>query len=166
MKKKTIIIIVVAVVAVFIFIAVAVVGVGFFVARKVAMQKAGITDMHIDKQDGGKIEFKGGQVEVGKAAEWPKDMPSEVPVFSNGKIKVVTKSEIKNKKGWNVVLEGITSEAAEKYKADLKNNSWNIMQTMSSAQGGSIMAEKDKLQLFMVFDNEKHNASLGVNEKD
>lgn len=54
----------------------------------------------------------------------------------------------------------------EKYKEELKNNGWNIQQTMSTGQGGSIMAEKETLHLFMIFDNEKHTVSFGVNEKD
>lgn len=166
MQKKTIIIIVVAVVAVFFFIAAAIVGVGFFVARRVQKQ-AGITDMHIDKQ-GGKVEFKGGQMEFGKAAEWPTDMPSAVPKFTYGKIKIVTKSEVQNKKGWTVIFEEITTaDSGEKYKEELKNSGWAIHATTKvSGQGESIMADKDKLQLFLFIDADKHTASLSLNEKD
>jgi hypothetical protein len=165
MKKKTIIIIIVAVVAVFFFIAVAVVGVGFFVARKV-QRETGITDMHLNKQGSGTIEFKGGKMELGKAATWPADMPSEVPKITYGKVVAVTKSEINNKKGWNIVLEGFDSNAAEKYKAELKNNGWNVMQTTNSTEGGSIMADTKTLQFFMMYTNEKQTASFSVNEKD
>ncbi|MCX7919736.1 MAG: hypothetical protein N3A72_09075 [bacterium] len=115
MQKKTIIIIVVAVVAAFFFIAVAIFGIRFFLAYKVN-KEAGITDMHtlVDKQgSGGKIELKDGQIEVGKAAQWPADIPSDVPEFTYGKVKVVTKSEMKNKKGWNVLLENVSADALE-----------------------------------------------------
>lgn len=72
--------------------------------RKAAMKKAGITDMQIGKE-GGKIEFKNGQMEIGKTAEWPSDMPSDVPQFTYGKVKVVTKTEIQNKKDGTLFLK-------------------------------------------------------------
>lgn len=164
MQKKTIIIIVVAIVAVFFIVMVAGVVVGYYIVHK-AIQKESITDKHLDKQDG-KIEFNGGKIEVGKAAEWPADMPSDVPKFTYGKVKMVTKSEVENKKAWNVILEDISADAAEKYKEDLKNSGWGIKATTTvSGQGGSIMAEQDKLQLFIMIDSDKHTASIGVNEK-
>lgn len=166
MKKKTIIIIIVSVVAFIFILMVAVAGIGFFIAKRV-QQKVGITNMHIDKQGSGKIEFQGGQIELGKTATWPTDMPSDVPEFTYGKVKMVTKSEVENKKGWNILLEEVTADAPEKYKADLKNSGWSIKATTTvSDQGGSIMAEQDKLQLFIFIDSEKHTASIGVNEKN
>ena len=123
--------------------------------------------MQIDKQ-GGKIELKNGAtVEFGESAKWPEDMPAEVPQFTYGKVKTVTKTEVQNRKGWNVILEEVTADAAEKYKTDLKNSGWAIHATTTVAgQGGSLMTEKERLQLFLMFDSEQKTVSFAVNEKE
>lgn len=170
MKKNTIIIIVVAVVAVIFFLVVAIAGIGFILAHRM-QQRAGITDMHIDKQ-GGRIEFKGSdktggqvQMEVGKTAKWPEEIPSEVPEFTYGKLNVVSTTNVKDKKTWTLIYESSAAGALEKYKQDLTNKGWSIQNTMQMGEGGSIQAEKDKLQVFIMVELPKGNASLTIAEK-
>ena len=118
----------------------------------------------VDIQEGKvKIKTEEGESEVSTGEkEWPKDLPESVPQFTMGKVRGVTRSDAQGNKSWNVILEEVEAGAVEKYTAALKSKEWQIMQTMTTGEGGMTQAMKNNVVIIAMFDEKGKSASISV----
>lgn len=100
----------------------------------------------------------------GLTAEWPDDMPGEVPEFTWGNI--VASSKGKNpatdQDVWTVTFDSMDEDASEKYKQDLESNGWSIDSYSDVGDLIMIGASYDGLELEVFFKTTLDNGSLSV----
>ncbi|MCX6180113.1 MAG: hypothetical protein NT163_12265 [Chlorobiales bacterium] len=125
------------------------------------------TGKKVDIKSGGQnitIESEGKKIEIqGNSAVWPTDMPTEVPKFSYGKIKAVTRSTMPEGKSWTVVCENVMGNIVKDYESNLKSCGFKTVATIvTSDQGesGSVSGTKDKLNVALIIGS--GSASLSV----
>jgi hypothetical protein len=110
------------------------------------------------------IQSEGQKIEIrGSSGVWPADMPADVPKFSWGQIKAVTRSETPEGKSWSVVCENVHGNIVKDFESQLKNNGFkNISTIVTSGQGegGVVSGEKEKLKVVLMIGS--GTASLSV----
>ena len=110
------------------------------------------------------IQSEGQKIEIqGNNGVWPTDMPADVPKFSWGKIKAVTRSETPEARNWNVVFESVAGNIVNEFESQLKSKGFqNISTVVTSGEGvgGVVSAEKEKLKVVLMTGN--GTASLSV----
>ncbi len=128
----------------------------------------------IEQAAGGnaKVDLDKGNIEVTTdegtfktgSNEWPKQIPSDVPRFTEGEIISVVESTTEDQgQGVFVGIENAGLDAADKYKSELEKAGWTI--SISSKTPESVMygAQKDKRMVTVSFAiNEGKLASGGV----
>lgn len=148
---------------------------GYFVSRYVA-QKAGerltegflgaATGGNVDINSGGEgvsIENDKGSLSLGQSAQWPSDMPSNVPEFSYGKPIMSTKVA---DGGWSVLYENVSEDAKDKYVSDLSSKGWIDDSGAIDAGSSQIIQMTDgTYNLIIVFDETSKGATLTVSPK-
>jgi hypothetical protein len=112
-----------------------------------------------------RIQTKDGTGEVNVTTDWPQDMPGDVPRFSMGKVKAVTRSDAGGTKNWNVVIEEAQEGALAKYADDLKAQDWKIMTTTTAGNAASVMATKKNLTAVVVFQTDRKTGAININQK-
>jgi hypothetical protein len=112
-----------------------------------------------------RVQTKEGTQEFNVTSNWPQDMPGDVPRFTMGKVKAVTRSDAGGTKNWNVVIEEAQEGALAKYADDLKANNWKIMATTSVGSGGSVMATKNSLTAVVAFQTDKRTGAINISQK-
>ncbi|NTW82256.1 MAG: hypothetical protein HGB36_02675 [Chlorobiaceae bacterium] len=139
-------------------------------AGEVIMEKAieQSTGNKVDIRSGGQnvtIESEGRKIEIQSnlSGTWPDDIPGDVPKFTYGKIKAVTRSDTPEGKSWSVVCENVPGNIIKNYETALKSSGFKtILTTVTSdeGEGGTVTGEKDKLNVALMTGN--GNASLSV----
>lgn len=110
------------------------------------------------------IESSAGRMEInGKATSWPDEIPRDVPEFKYGKITAVTTSNMDGSKSWSIVYEKVEEGFLDKYDAQLKEKGFETVITKVGEKGGSITAESDKYNVFLM--GGEGNMSLAVTVK-
>ncbi len=110
------------------------------------------------QSEGQKIEIQGNTSGV-----WPADMPADVPKFSWGKIKAVTRAETPEGKNWSVVCENVSGNIVKDFESQLKSKGFkNVSTIVTSGEGagGVVSGEKEKLKVVLMTGN--GSASLSV----
>ncbi|HRK83300.1 MAG TPA: hypothetical protein PLZ12_17790 [Saprospiraceae bacterium] len=127
------------------------------------------TDSDVDiKQDGKKISIKTDEGDVninfGGDADWPADMPKDVPKWTLGKIKGNTTAKAPEADTWTVYLENVNIGQIEAYEAELKKAGFKTA-IFKMDDGGSVSGEKGKLQVacFMAGSDAALTASVRKN---
>jgi len=125
------------------------------------------TGKKVDIKSGGQnftIESEGKKIEIqASTSVWPVDMPPEVPKFSYGKVKAVTRSTMPEGKSWVVVFENAQGNIVKDYESKLKSNGFKTVATIVTSdqgEGGSISGTKDKLNVTLIIGS--GSASLSV----
>jgi hypothetical protein len=125
------------------------------------------TGNKIDVKSGGEnitIESEGQKIQIqGKGGAWPEDMPAEVPKFSWGKIKAVTRSETPEGKSWVVVCENVPGNIVKDYESVLKSSGFQTVSTIVTSEegeGGTVSGSKEKLKIILMTGS--GSASLSV----
>lgn len=126
------------------------------------------TGKKVDINAGGEnitIESDGQKIEIqGKGGVWPADIPSDVPHFSWGKIKAVTRMDTPEGKSWSVVCENVPGNIIKEYESKLKSNGFQTVSTIvtsdSEGEGGSVSGTREKLNVMLMTGN--GSASLSV----
>ncbi len=114
----------------------------------------------------GKAVFETGEgkMEVdSEAKSWPDDIPDDVPEFTFGKVKGVTTSTMNDTKTWNVMYEEVQDGFIDQYDALLKEKGFETVIMKMGDKGGSIQAENDKYNVFLMGGEE--TLSVGVSLK-
>ena len=112
-----------------------------------------------------RVQTKEGTQEFNMTSNWPQDMPGDVPRFTMGKVKAVTRSDAGGTKNWNVVIEEAQEGAIAKYADDLKANNWKIMATTNVGSGGTVMATKNSLTAVIAFQTDKKTGAINISQK-
>lgn len=134
------------------------------VAEKVIEQSTG---KKVDIKSGGQnitIESEGKKIEFqGNSGVWPADMPADVPKFSYGKIKAVTRAQMPEGQSWTVVCESVPGNIVKDYEGKLKSSGFKTVSTIltsDNTEGGSVSGTKEKLNVTIITGN--GTASLSV----
>lgn len=102
------------------------------------------------EQEGKKISIKTDEGDVninyGGDAEWPANMPKDVPKWTLGKIKGTTTAVSPEADTWTVYLENVNIGQIEAYEAELKKAGFKTA-IFKMDDGGSVSGEKGKLQV-------------------
>jgi hypothetical protein len=129
-----------------------------------AMKHGGVKDADVDLKNGTfsyKTDEGEGQISF-EESEWPGDLPEGVPRFSMCTVKGVTRSERDGKKGWNIIVEKVEDGAVGKYAEQLKDEGWNIVSQMTTAEGAMVQATKDDLLLIGMFNTQEKGGGISI----
>ncbi|HEX3010455.1 MAG TPA: hypothetical protein VHQ70_00270 [Syntrophomonadaceae bacterium] len=122
-------------------------------AAENAIEKASGGNAKVDLDNKGNVEIKTdeGTLKAG-SNEWPKQLPSDVPRFKDGKItSVVENSANEEGKGIFIGIENAGLDAADKYKNELQNAGWSISSSASSPEMVMFGAQKDNREITVSF---------------
>jgi hypothetical protein len=115
------------------------------------------TGEKVDFKSGGQnitIESEGKKIEIqGNSGVWPADMPADVPQFSYGKIKAVTRSTMPEGQSWTVACESVPGNIIKDYEGKLKGKGFKTVSTIMSSdngEGGSVSGSKEKLNITLI----------------
>lgn len=114
-------------------------------AAEKAIEQASGGEAKVDLDNKGNVEIttEEGSLKTG-SAEWPDQIPSDVPRFTDGEIiSVVESSTNEQGKGIFVGIENASIEAAENYKSELEKNGWTINMTSNTPESVMFAAEKN-----------------------
>lgn len=114
-------------------------------AAEKAIEQASGGKAKVDLDNKGNVEVttEEGSFKTG-SAEWPSQIPSDVPRFKDGKIvSVLETSTNEQGKGVFVAIENAGIEAAENYKSELEKNGWSISITSNTPESVMFSAEKN-----------------------
>jgi hypothetical protein len=100
------------------------------------------------------IETKGRTVEIMGAVEgWPKEIPAEVPEFSYGKVRRLTRTQTPEGQSWDLVIEKVREHAIRDYEVMLKANGFqttSMIVTGKDGERGSVTGEKGALTIVLI----------------
>jgi len=103
------------------------------------------------------IETRGRTVEIMGAVEgWPKEIPAEVPEFSFGIIRRVTRTETPEGESWDLVVEQVREHAIRDYEAILKAGGFQTSSMIISGkegERGSVTGEKGGITIVLISTN-------------
>jgi len=143
---------------------------GYFLTRYFVNKAAGkiassVTGGQVDINSGStsfSMSDSSGTVTAGETTKWPSDMPSTVPQFKYGKIKMAVKSNTGGTNGWSVTYENVESDGLTKYKTDLTNAGWTVEETAEAGVVSLVTAKKDNLSLNAIYDPSSKGVSITV----
>ncbi|NTV05597.1 MAG: hypothetical protein HGA59_03700 [Chlorobiaceae bacterium] len=125
------------------------------------------TGKKVDIKAGGKnitVESDGQKIQIqGNSGVWPADIPADVPMFSYGTIKGVTRFESREGKSWSVVCENVSGNIVKNYESKLKKNGFETVSTIVTSdkgEEGSVSGTKEKMNVMLMIGN--GSASLSV----
>jgi len=119
-------------------------------------------DVDLDyNEDGGTVTTEDGTTSVGSSAEWPSDIPSSVPKYTEGNITYSSTTT----DGWSMMYEEIGSTSLASYKSSLEDKGWTIISSTDATSGNSIQAENGTYDLYIIAFEEGETATLTVTKK-
>lgn len=134
-------------------------------AAEKAIEQASGGNAKVDLDNEGNVEIKTseGTLKTG-SNEWPKQIPSDVPRFTDGKIiSVVESTENDQGKGIFVGIENAGIDAADTYKSELEKAGWSMVLSSKTPEAVMYSAQKDKRLVTVSFTiSEGKLASGGV----
>lgn len=170
-KKNTALIVIIVVVVVLVLLGIGSVLVSRFVFRKAGesfieklIEHGTGSNVDIDTKDGSaSIKTSDGSTTVGNSAQWPSDMPSDVPKFSAGKITMSTKVST-DPKSWSLLISEVKASDVASYKSALKAKGWTEDTSMSF---GADLTQytKGNLETILTFDSTSNGLSITVSYK-
>lgn len=111
------------------------------------------------------IQTGDGEVEIdSNAKSWPSEIPGDVPEFKFGKVIAVTTSIMDGGKSWNIAFEEVQDGFLDKYEALLKEKGFETIIMKMGDKGGTITAESDKYDVFLM--GGEGNLSIGITVKN
>lgn len=121
-------------------------------------------DVKIDSDNGSvSVKNENGNFSAGEAAQWPSDMPSDVPKFTAGKITMAA-SVSTGDKGWQVGVSEVSKEDFTAYNSLLISNGWKNIGVFDANVGMAQMT-KGNSSLLVIFNAEDGSLSLTVSVK-
>lgn len=158
---------IIAIVAVVVIVAILYVG-QKFLARKIG---EGIVEKTIESQTGADVDINGegikieneeGTFEVNASAEWPADIPADVPEFTFGTITGVIKNS-QQPQGWSVMAKDVTKENFDSYVEKLTGSGW-VSKAQATSAGEFQQLEKNGYSLNLAFDPSSNGFTLALVE--
>lgn len=114
-------------------------------ASEKAIEQAVGGNAKVDLDNKGNVEVttNEGTFKTG-SNEWPGQIPSDVPRFTEGEIiSVVESTEEDQGKGIFVGIENASIDAADKYKSELEKAGWTISMSSNTAEAVMFSAQKN-----------------------
>jgi uncharacterized protein YceK len=114
-------------------------------AAEKAIEKASGGKAKVDLDKDGNVEIKtsDGTIKTG-SNEWPGQIPTDVPRFTEGEITTVVESTDKDQgKGVFVGIVNAGIDSADKYKNELEKAGWNIAMSSQTPETVMLVAQKD-----------------------
>jgi len=131
-----------------------------------AIEKATGGKASVDLEGGSvKVKTEGGEMSWGETATWPDDLSADVPKFTYGKITGVVRATEGNTKHWTLALGEVEANGLTSYVDTLKSQGWSIVVDARTAEGGTVVAEKGKLNLTVGYSESGKAGSLHAAEK-
>lgn len=133
-----------------------------------ALENATGKDANIDiDKEKAVIETDAGRIEVdGNAKSWPNEIPEDIPEFKFGKIDAVTTSNFDDTKAWVIAFSELQDGFLDKYDAQLKEKGFETMLMKMGDKGGSITAESDKYNVFLMGGEGTLSLSVSVKKQE
>ena len=170
-KKNKTLVIVVIIISVLVLLGIG----GYFISAFVINKIGGsLVENVVEKGTGGnvKVDTKTGSAElktnegsinVGSSAQWPSDLPSDVPKFSVGKITMSTKVTTVPK-GWSVLISDVTENDVTNYKNNLIAKGW-VEESSASFGVSFVQLTKGNLNITLAYDGSSKGLSMTVSYK-
>lgn len=114
-------------------------------AAEKAIEQATGGEAKVDLDNNGSVEVttSEGTLKTG-SNEWPKQIPSDVPRFTDGEIiSVVQSTDEDQGKGIFVGIENASIDAADKYKSELEKAGWTIGMSSKTPEAVMFSAQKN-----------------------
>lgn len=109
------------------------------------------------------IETKEGKFTTdARAKVWPKEIPDDVPEFTNGKVSAVTTQEMGASNNWVIIFGDVPENALEDYKTKLKGEGFTIVFSTVAGMGGHMAAEKDNYNVVIMAAEGDATVTVGV----
>lgn len=133
-----------------------------------ALENATGTDANVDiDKEKVVVETEAGRMEVdGNAKSWPDEIPGEIPEFKFGKIDAVTTSNFDDTNAWVIAFSELQDGFLDKYDAQLKEKGFETMLMKMGDKGGSITAESDKYNVFLMGGEGTLSLSVSVKKQE
>ncbi len=96
------------------------------------------------------------------AKDWPKEIPKDVPQFTNGKVTAVTTQSMGDSNSWMMVFSDVPENAIEDYKTTLTGEGFTIVLTTTAGTGGYMTAEKDNYNVVVMAADGDATVTVGV----
>ena len=131
--------------------------------KAIEQASGGNAKVDLDKEGNVEIKTSDGTIKTG-SNEWPGQMPTDVPRFTEGKIaSVVESTEEDQGKGIFVGIENAGIDSADKYKSELEKAGWIIGMSSQTPEAVMFSAQKDKRVVTVSFTiSEGELASGGI----
>jgi len=104
------------------------------------------------QQSGGKsgiVNYEGGIIETSLQTSWPKDIPTEIPEFTYGKIKAVTKDSIPTGAHWSMRISDLLDSAIDSYYEQLRLKQWYAI-AMPLPKGRVLLGNNNDVFIFLI----------------
>jgi len=112
--------------------------------KAIEQASGGNAKVDLDKEGNVEIKTSDGTIKAG-SNEWPGQIPTDVPRFTEGKItSVVESTEEDQGKGVFIGIENADIDSADKYKSELEKAGWNIGMSSKTPEMVMFSAQKDK----------------------
>lgn len=133
-----------------------------------ALENATGKDANVDiDKEKAVIETDAGRIEVdGNAKSWPNEIPAEIPEFKLGKVDAVTTSNFDDTKAWVIAFSELQDGFLDKYDALLKEKGFETMLMKMGDKGGSITAESDKYNVFLMGGEGTLSLSVSIKKQE
>ena len=93
---------------------------------------------------------------------WPKEIPKDVPEFTEGTIANLSTQTIEDSFGWIFIFEDVSKSAPEDYKKLLKDKGFKVSSLNFTEGQGQITAEKDKTIVAMMFGDDMATLNVSI----
>ena len=98
---------------------------------------------------GGVINYEGGTIETFLQTSWPKDIPAEIPEFTHGKIKAVTKDSLPTGAHWSLRISDLSDSAIDNYYEELRLKQWYAI-AMPLPKGRVLLGNEKDFFIYLI----------------
>lgn len=95
------------------------------------------------------VNYEGGIIETFPQTSWPKDIPAEIPVFTFGKIKAVTKDSLPTGAHWSLRISELLNSAIDSYYEQLTLKQWYAI-AMPLPKGRVLLGNEKDFFIYLI----------------
>ena len=95
------------------------------------------------------VNYEGGIIETFPKTSWPKDIPTEIPEFTYGKIKAVTKDSIPTGAHWSLRISDLLDSAIDNYYEQLRLKQWYAI-AMPLPKGRVLLGNEKDFFIYLI----------------
>lgn len=95
------------------------------------------------------VNYEGGIIETFLQTSWPKDIPAEIPEFTYGKIKAVSKDSIPTGAHWTLRISDLLDSAIDSYYEQLSRKQWYAI-AMPLPKGRVLLGNEKDFFIYLI----------------